>query len=159
MQIYMLRHGLAEDVKPPGRDSDRALTAEGKKKLREVLRHARAAGVKPDLMLTSPYKRAIETAEVAASALGYSEAILRTKVLQPASDPPDVWEEIRVHKDAKELMLVGHEPLFGMVAAFLLGTPLLSIDFKKGALVRIDVNTMGAHPRGVLKWMLTPKLA
>ena len=159
MQIYLLRHGLAEDVKPGGKDPDRALTAEGKKKLRELLRHARSAGVRPNLILSSPYKRAVETAEVAAAALGYGESILRTKVLQPAADPQGVWEEIRVHKDAKELLLVGHEPLFGMVTAFLLDAPSLSIDFKKGALVRIDVNPAGAHPRGVLKWMLTPKLA
>lgn len=159
MQIYLLRHGLAEDVKPGGKDPDRALTAEGKRKLRETLRHARSAGVRPNLILSSPYKRAVETAEVAAAVLGYSGSILRTKVLQPASDAQGVWEEIRVHKDAKELLLVGHEPLFGVVTAFLLDSPGLNIDFKKGALVRIDVNPAGVSPRGVLKWMLTPKLA
>ena len=159
MQIYLLRHGLAEEGKPDGRDPDRQLTSEGKKKLREVLRHARAAGMNPQLILSSPYKRAIQTAEVAAAALGYKDEILRTKVLQPASDPREVWEEIRIHKDAKELLLVGHEPLFGIVSGFLLGAPNLQLDFKKGCLVRIDVHTASAQPRGVLKFMMTPKLA
>ena len=159
MQIYLLRHGLAEDGKPGGRDSDRALTAEGKKKLREVLRSARAAGVRPDMILTSPYRRAAETAEVAAASLSYENEVLRTKVLQPASNPQDVWEEIRLHRDVREMLLVGHEPLFGMLAAYLLDSPELQIDFKKGALIRIDVPPGGPRPRGVLKWMLTPKLA
>ena len=159
MQIYLLRHGLAEDGKPDSRDADRALTSEGKKKLREVLRHAHAAGMQPELILTSPYKRAVQTAEVAAAVLGYEEQILRTKVLQPASDPHDVWEEIRVHSHSKEILLVGHEPLFGIVTAFLLGTPTLQVDFKKGCLVRIDVHAASPHPRGVLKFMMTPKLA
>lgn len=159
MQIYLLRHGLAEEGKPGGRDADRALTPEGKKKLREVLRNARAAGVRPDLILTSPYRRAAQTADVAASALGYQREVVRTKVLQPASNPHDVWDEIRVHREVRELLLVGHEPLFGAVAGYLLDSPGLQIDFKKGALLRIDLTSMGPHPRGVLKWMLTPKLA
>jgi phosphohistidine phosphatase len=159
MQIYLLRHGLAEDGKPGGRDADRALTAEGKKKLREVLRSARAAGVRPDLILTSPYRRAAQTAEVAASALGYNGEVVRSKVLQPASNPRDVWDEVRTHRDVAEILLVGHEPLFGAVAGYLLDSPSLQIDFKKGALLRIDLPSAGPHPRGVLKWMLTPKLA
>jgi phosphohistidine phosphatase len=159
MQIYLLRHGLAEDGKPGGRDAERALTAEGKKKLREVLRSARAAGVRPDLILTSPYRRAAQTADVAAASLGYEREVVRSKVLQPASNPRDVWDEIRVHRDVAELLLVGHEPLFGAIAAYLLNSPGLQIDFKKGALLRIDLQSIGPQPHGVLKWMLTPKLA
>ncbi len=159
MQIYLLRHGIAEDAKPGGRDADRALTSEGKKKLREVLRHAKQAGVSPALVLTSPLRRALETAQVAAAVFQYKDEPLRTETLQPASDPEDAWSEIRVHKDAKELLLVSHEPLVGMLSAYLLGSPALHIDFKKGALLRIDVAHFRAAPHGVLKWMLTPKLS
>ena len=69
MQIYILRHGIAEDAGPGQSDSERALTSEGKKKLRNVLRAAHEAGVTPALILTSPLKRAVQTAELAAEIL------------------------------------------------------------------------------------------
>jgi phosphohistidine phosphatase SixA len=55
-------------------------------------------------------------------------------------------------------MVVGHEPHLSRFAAFLLEAPL-AIDMKKSAIVRIDVQEREGPPRGVLKWMLTPKLA
>jgi len=158
MQLYILRHGIAEDGKPGSSDSERALTAEGKKKLREVLRVASRAGVSPKLIISSPYLRAVETAEIAIDVLGYKETLLQTKVLIPSSDPKPVWEEIRVHNDVPELMLVGHEPLLSILGAYLLGAPSVHIDMKKGAILRIDLDKFGAAPHGVLKWMLVPKL-
>jgi phosphohistidine phosphatase len=159
MQLYILRHGIAEDGKPGSKDSDRALTAEGKKKLREVLRVAQKAGVAPKLIISSPYVRARETAEIAVDVLGYKETLLQTKVLIPSSDPRSVWDEIRVHSDVSELMLVGHEPLLSTLAAYLLGSKSLYIDMKKGALIRIDLSSFGPEPHGMLKWFLVPKLA
>jgi phosphohistidine phosphatase len=159
MQIYLLRHGIAEDRKPGMSDADRALTAEGVQKLREVLKRLHASGVQPALILSSPYKRALQTAEIAAAQFGYKEDILRTTALQPDSDPEDAWEEIRVHKGEPSILLVGHEPLFSMLSAFLLDSRSLRVDFKKGAILRIDVEIAGALPRGLLKWMLIPKLA
>jgi phosphohistidine phosphatase SixA len=55
--------------------------------------------------------------------------------------------------------LVGHNPLFDSLAAFLLGAPNLKIDFKKGAIMRIDLESFGAQPRGILCWYLTAKLS
>jgi phosphohistidine phosphatase len=158
MQLYILRHGIAEDGKPGGNDADRALTTEGKKKLREILQVAKKAGVSPTLIISSPYRRAIESAQVAVEVLGYKDKVLETNALIPTSDPKPVWEEIRVHKSESQLMLVGHEPLLSMLIGYLLAAPSLSIDLKKGALVRIDFDSFGAQPHGVLKWMLVPKL-
>jgi phosphohistidine phosphatase len=159
VQLYLLRHGIAEVGKAGSRDSDRALTPEGRRKLREVLRTAKQGGVAPSLIMTSPYVRAVETAVVASGVLGYKEELLRTKALVPDSSPSDAWDEVRVHKDVEALMLVGHEPLFSALAAYLLGTPSLRIDFKKGALARIDIEQFGAHPRGILRWFVTPRMA
>jgi phosphohistidine phosphatase len=159
VQLYLLRHGIAEIGRLGSPDSERALVPEGRRKLREVLRAAKLAGVAPKLILTSPYRRAVETAEIAAGVLGYKEELLRTKALVPDSDPHAVWEEVRVHKDAEQMMLVGHEPLFSHLTAHLLACPSLQIDFKKGAIVRVDVEQFGVQPRGELRWFLTPKLA
>jgi phosphohistidine phosphatase len=159
MKIYILRHGIAEEAQGAQPDSERSLTPEGKKKLRSVLRAADAAGIAPSLILTSPLRRAIQTAQIAAEVLNYEGKLLETKTLEPGSHPRAVWDEIRVHKDEPEILLSGHEPLFSGLMAYLLGAPGLQIDYKKGALACVEIDHFTPEPHGVLKWLLTPKLA
>jgi phosphohistidine phosphatase len=159
MQVYLLRHGVAEKERPGLSDADRALTQDGRRKLRQVLKAADKAQVQPSLILTSPLKRAVETAEIAQEVLGYKKKILQTKALQPASSVEQVWEEIRVHRDEPALMLVGHNPLFAELSGYLLGSYKMQLDFKKGALLRIDFETFRAQPKGTLRWYLTAKMA
>lgn len=159
MEIYLFRHGIAEDRSPSGRDADRRLTDEGRAKLRRVLERAQAAGVNPSLIISSPLKRALETAEIAARELGYEGHIARTDALQPDSSPENVWAEIRAHGTETAILMTGHEPLFSQTAAWLLGSTRQIIRFRKGALVRIDFESLSAEPRGVLQWMLTAKVA
>ncbi len=157
MELYLLRHGIAEDN--AATDADRQLTEEGRHKLRRVLKRAASAGVSPSLIISSPYKRALESAEIAASELAYKGKILRAGTLTPDSSPPSVWSEIREHRDEPSILLAGHEPLFSATVAFLLGSTNQMVEFKKAALVRIDLHSFSAQPQGVLHWMLTPKLA
>ena len=159
MQVYLLRHGIAEDAKPGQADSERALTAEGREKLRRVLRRARASGASPDAILSSPYKRALETAAVAAEVLGCQSEIERTTALVPEASPYDAWEAIRARRPDASILLASHEPLMSSLAALLLGCPALQVDMKKAALVRIDCDRFGPQPRSALKWMLTPAVA
>jgi phosphohistidine phosphatase len=120
---------------------------------------ARLGGVAPTLMITSPLRRAVETADVAVEVLGYKGDVLRSEVLIPSARPEAVWDELRVHKDEQQILLAGHEPLFSGLTAYLLQSPNLQVDFKKGAIARIDLEKFSAEPRGVLKWMLIPRLA
>jgi phosphohistidine phosphatase len=159
MEIYLLRHGIAEDHAPSGRDADRRLTDEGRQKLRRVLERAHAAGVNPSLILSSPLKRAIETAEIAARELGYEGKIVRSDSLTPDSSPSDVGSEIRTHRDESAVLLAGHEPLFSATVSWMLGSTHAMVEFKKGALIRIDVASPSAEPKGVLQWMITAKLS
>ncbi len=159
LQIYLLRHGIAEDAPAGKRDGGRALTAEGRKKLRGILKCVKEAGVAPGLILTSPYVRALQTAELAQAGLSPEAMIARTQALTPDADPQDAWEEIRLHRDQAQILCSSHEPLCGRLTAHLLQCPELQIDFKKGAIVRIDAENFGPRPKGVLKWMLSPKLA
>ncbi len=158
MELYILRHGIASDGEAGQPDSGRTLTPEGRKKLRAMLHSVAAAGVAPSLILTSPYKRAVQTAQIAAAALGYGGELLRTNALVPGSTPQAVWEEVRVHRDERQVVLAGHEPLLSATAGFLLGCPPMAIEFKKGTMARIDVDRFGPAPHGVLKWLLAPKL-
>jgi phosphohistidine phosphatase len=156
MQIYLLRHGIAEDARPGLSDADRALTPEGKDKLRRVLKRASTT---PSLILSSPYKRAVETAEIAAQVLGYAGKIVRIEALVPNGSPYAVWDELRARKEEVAVLLAGHEPLMSSIVAFLLDSPSLQVDMKKAALVRIDCERLGPKPGGILKWMLTPAVS
>jgi len=159
MEIYLLRHGIAETARPGQPDAERALTGEGREKLRRVLQRARGAGAKPSAILSSPYRRAMETAAVAREALGCGGEIERAEALVPDASPFDAWEEIRSHKSENSILLASHEPLMSSLAAFLLGSPALQVDMKKAALVRVDCDRFGPQPKGVLKWMITPATA
>jgi phosphohistidine phosphatase len=158
MRIYLLRHGIAEDGygKP---DSERMLTPEGIKKLHEVMKTLRDADVSPTLVISSPYKRALQTAEIAVQDLGFQGSFETSTALTPDSNPRDAWSAVRARKGEAEVLLVGHEPLFSSLTAFLLNSPSLMIDFKKAGIIAIDMAGFGPQPHGVLRWYLTPKLA
>lgn len=156
MRIYLLRHGEAGDAQP---DEDRRLTPEGRRKLGLVLGRARQAGAAPSLILSSPFVRALETAELAREILAGAAEIRQSKALVPYADPAEAWEEIRLARDAAEVLLAAHEPLLGRLAAHLLGVADAEIEMRKAALARIDLERFGAQPRGALKWLLPPELA
>ncbi len=159
LEVYLLRHGIAEEGRPGSRDADRALTPEGKRRLRETLNVARSAGASPQLLLSSPYRRAVETARIAAEVFGFKGQIIESAAFTPGSDTRAAWEEIRLYAGTGSLLVASHEPLTGLLIGFLCGTPNLIVDVKKGSLTRVDLDHVGAQPRGVLKWMLTPRLA
>ncbi len=159
MHVYLLRHGIAEDERPGVADADRALTLDGRRKLRYVLKSVAEAGARPSLIVSSPLKRALQTAEIAGAALGYQGELLRSRVLLPNGSAEQVWEEIRTHRSEEGIMLVGHNPLFDALGPYLLGTPSLQMDFKKGAILRVDIEAFGAQPRGILRWYLIAKLS
>jgi phosphohistidine phosphatase len=159
MEVFLLRHGIAEERRPGRADAKRALTEKGRERLGLVLDLARAAGVSPSLILTSPYVRAVQTAELAAQVLGCERPIVHTNALLPGSSPEKVWEEIRSRREEAAVLLAGHEPLLGQAASFLLGASWGLLEMKKGALVSIDIERFDARPRGLLRWLLPFRLA
>jgi phosphohistidine phosphatase len=159
MQIYILRHGIAEEAKAGQADSERRLTPEGKEKLRRTLACVRKAGVRPELILSSPYKRALETAALAQEELDVKPPIVKTDALTPMEKPEKVWDEIRLHKDAGQIVLAGHEPQLSSLVSYLIGSPGANVEMKKGAIARVDVESLGPRPNGLLVWLLTAKLA
>jgi phosphohistidine phosphatase len=159
MFVYVLRHGIADDVKSGEPDSSRALTAEGRKKLASVLERAKKAGVAPSVILTSPYLRAKQTARIAAQTFGCEGAVSETSALVPSGSPELVWDEISEYRSEEQLMVVGHEPLLSELVSYLLDSPSLRVDMRKAALVSISLEGLRGGPRGVLQWMIIPKLS
>ncbi len=158
MIVYLLRHGIAENSSPTGRDADRELTHEGHERLSEVLTQAHKSGVKPHVILTSPYKRALQTARLASKIFCGPAPEIR-EALVPHGNPREIWQEIRAQEDVDELLLAGHEPLLSQAASYLLNSPSLCVDMKKAALLAIEFGSLRGEPRGILRWMLTPKVS
>ena len=157
MEIYILRHGEAEEQATGRADRDRKLTGKGKQRLKTVLKIARSAGAAPELILTSPLRRAKETAAIAATILG-CKRITETRNLLPGASPDLIWKEIGKDHKVDSIVLAGHEPHLSSLIGLLLEAPVM-VDLKKGALVKIVTQARLGPPRGVLKWMMTPRVA
>src|ERR1051326_3095816 len=159
MEIYILRHGEAQPRSEGVPEADRKLTPKGRRDVEGVAQLARAAKVQPDVVLSSPYSRAKETAEIAIRAFDAKPNLAETTALLPESSLKQVWKEIKSRSKSGQLLLVGHEPQLSALVAYLLGAPELRVDLKKGGLVRIQMDRLAAEPHGELKWILTPGLA
>jgi phosphohistidine phosphatase len=159
MRIYLLRHGIAEEASSRTPDFKRELTDEGRKKLAGVLRLARRAGVQPELVMSSPLVRAIQTGEMAREVLQVEAAVHETRTLVPEGSPRVVWEELRGLRNLEAVLLAGHEPLLSTLTAWLLGAPELHVHMAKAAMVSIEMDQFRGEPHGSLRWMITPKLA
>jgi phosphohistidine phosphatase len=157
MELYILRHGEAEPRAAGIPDSGRKLIEKGKRDVRAVIKAALKAKLRPELILTSPLTRAQETAALAA-ALCHCERVVETRSLLPGARPDLAWKEICAVRNVQQVLLAGHEPHLGHLIAFLLEAAVV-VDLKKGALVRIGTPAKTGPPRGVLKWMITPRLA
>ncbi len=156
MELYLLRHGIAEDGAMS--DAARRLTPEGTRKLRSVLRTALQGGVAPGLILSSPLVRARQTAELAAVVLGYKGEIIETDALVPGADPKELWDEVRTYHDEGDLLMATHNPLVSEAAGYLLGQPGLGVHFGKASMMCLEFRSFGAAPKGLLRWFLAAKL-
>jgi phosphohistidine phosphatase len=144
MEIWLLRHAVAEDRSATGRDADRTLTEDGHKRAREVARGLAALEPGIELVLTSPFARARQTAEPAARALKLLARLRETSALEPDADPDDVLAEIRSEK-IESVLLVGHEPHMGaLLGRLVAGRPGLAMPMKKAAVARLSWEGSGA---------------
>ncbi|HEV8383609.1 MAG TPA: phosphohistidine phosphatase SixA [Candidatus Acidoferrales bacterium] len=158
MILYLMRHGIAidrEDPKCPP-DPERYLTKKGMEKTRAAAQGLRALGIKPDAMLTSPYVRAVQTAEIAAASLGFArDRIRRTETLIFGHKPAELFRELPKAR-AKEVMCFGHAPHLDEVIAFALGSRTLLTALKKAGVACLELESLST-PKGVLVWVHTPR--
>lgn len=157
MNLYILRHGIAADRGVDYPDDDlRPLTGKGIKRMRREARGMRVIGVAPDLIISSPLARAVQTAEIVRNGL---DAPLQTAVsnaLAPEAHPSQIIQEIaKSYSTFSSVMVVGHEPhMSSLVSYILTGKVSWLITLKKGALCNMDISASG---RGQLLWALAPK--
>src|ERR1039457_7072876 len=145
MNLFILRHGIAVEPGTHGyeKDADRPLTPEGERKLLQIAEAMEALDLTFDLILSSPYLRARQTAEIVAEAL---KARKRLEFSDSLAPPP------------QNVLLVGHEPyLSGLVSLLASGGATLTVVMKKGGLCKLTTGLLTNGRCATLEWLLTPK--
>lgn len=143
MKLHVLRHGIAisrdDPACPP--EADRFLTPKGIAKTKAAARGLRTLGIKPDLVFTSPFLRAVETAEIACNALEFPVKKLKhTNALKPDSKPEELFVELSGLK-AEEVLCVGHAPNVDRVIAYAMGSRSAVTSLKKAGLASLEIET------------------
>jgi phosphohistidine phosphatase len=155
LQLYLLRHAHAGDpMKWNGPDSDRPLSEKGRLQAVRLGLFLADTGFLPDLIMSSPLVRALETARLVATPLGLP--IVLTDALAAPLDLESLDRLLAGAGNPHRPLLVGHDPDFSEIAAALVGVAELPL--RKGTLVRIDTRRPLDAGNGLLRWLLPPEL-
>ncbi len=160
MNLYLLRHGLAVEAGSPDypRDADRPLTPKGRRRLQEIASALQTLELSFDLILTSPYVRARQTADIVSQTLDLGRRLQLCDALVPGADPVKLIELIsHLELVPEDLLLVGHEPfLSGLISLLLSGGTGLAVTLKKGGFCKLAIDALQPGRCAALEWLLTP---
>jgi phosphohistidine phosphatase len=159
MNLYILRHAIAIERGTSGlEDAQRELTPEGAAKMTRIARGMSALDLQFDLILSSPYIRARQTADIVAEVFNLRDKLRFTENLVPGAEAEQVILEInKRYRKNENILLVGHEPMLSSLIAILIsGDPSLSIVMKKGGLCRLVAPALVYSRCASLEWLLFP---
>jgi len=157
-EIYLVRHAIAAARGREWPDDDlRPLTDHGIARFEKAVAGLANLKLVVDEVLTSPLVRARQTADLLASGLPDKPPVRVLEALAPGHQPAHVVADLARVARGRRVVLVGHEPGLGELAAFLIGARR-ALAFKKGGACRIDLASGVKHPSGALVWFLTPKI-
>jgi phosphohistidine phosphatase len=124
--------------------------------MKKIVRGLNEMGVELDVILTSPLVRTRQTADIVAGGRG-KPPVQTINALKPSGTSAAVIEELAKYQDKRTVALVGHEPNIGELAARLIGADS-PLPFKKGAICRIDFESLPPNGIGELRWFLPPRV-
>lgn len=159
-RLYFLRHAPAVlQADWDGADTERPLTAEGRRKLHAARKGLRALIGRPDAIVSSPYVRAYETATLVARDLGFEGAPEKHEGLGHGGDPKHLEDILSSRAHGSRTLLIGHSPdLERWICHLLGGTREASLELRKGGACRIDIRLVDGRPLPVLRWLATPAM-
>ena len=159
MNLYIVRHAIAVDegTSDYESDSERPLTDKGRKKMRQIAKGLRNLGVEFDLILSSPYVRARETAEILADVFKMKKKIVFSDNLIPLGNPELLITEVNEKYSVDSMAVVGHEPhLSGLVGLLVAENAKIDVTLKKGGVCYLSADDLHHEHRATLEWLLTP---
>lgn len=148
MILYLMRHAEAEDPGPGQSDAERPLTSKGQRRSEHAGAALVAMGARPDLVFTSPLRRALQTAQAVADRL--QAPLQQAPALAGRVTVRTVAGLLEANGSPRAVLLVGHEPDFSALIGQLLGG--CEVDMSKGAIACIDINS--AWTTGTLLWLM-----
>jgi phosphohistidine phosphatase len=154
--LYFVRHGKAEDRHDGQDDVSRQLTKGGEKALKAAAQLWRQLNVRPDVVITSPLKRAVQTAELLCEGLKLSEAPVVDDRLQPGAEWAHLAQAMADHPEARRVAFVGHQPDLGAAAELLTGAQ--SIRLRPAGVACVEFSGTPEPGSGELAWLLDPDL-
>ena len=161
MQLLVIRHAIAEDrdeFADSGESDDRRpLTKSGVKRMRKGAKGLHAIVDDIDVLVTSPYTRAAETAGIVANEFGLNQAQVSASLLPDVHfDEFERWAQSHVDKEV--VAIVGHEPhLSGLTMWLMIGSGESHIELKKGGACLLEFDSNIRRASGTLLWLLTPR--
>ncbi len=161
MNLYIVRHAIAVQRGTPGYDDDsqRPLTDTGRKKMKKIVKGLRQLDLKLDIILSSPYVRARDTAKILAKEFDMTEDIAFSDNLIPPGNFENLVSEIHEKYDVDNLALVGHEPMLSSLISWLTtGNTDMRLTLKKGGVAYLAADNLYQDGRATLQWLLTPAL-
>lgn len=158
MDLFILRHGKAEDAGHGLTDAKRRLTKKGHEEIAAVAEWMVSQGLEFNRIAASPLDRAQETAAIVAQRLSIPERLETWDVLVPGGDPDTVCRELGRYPEDSAILLVGHEPLLSsLIGRIITGDAGAGIVMTKGALAKIRNFSPAGRPSGELHWLLTAR--
>jgi len=157
MIVYFLRHANAGKKRAnPVTDEKRPLDKEGIGQCRYVGRLLNAMDVHVDRILSSPLRRATQSASLVGNEIAYEQEIELSTALRPAASYTAFRELLRRARGLEAVMVVGHNPNLSRFLSLLVtgGMSDSAIEMKKGSVARVDVGPK----RSLLSWLVTPRL-
>jgi phosphohistidine phosphatase len=155
--LYFLRHGKAGHGDPSDPDDDaRELTDAGAAELAAAAGVWRRLNLRPDVVLSSPLPRALQTAEALVRGLGLTEGPIVVDSLRPGADWADMARALADHRDARRVLFAGHEPDLSSAVELLTGAR--AIRMRKGGLACVEFPGIPEPGAGELAWLLDPDL-
>jgi phosphohistidine phosphatase len=160
MELFILRHGEAGQ-RSSSSDTTRPLTSAGKAEILEIAKALKTIGLKFDLVVTSPLKRAYDTAMLVSDVFNIGSKVQVWNELAPEGKRSEVYHKISTIREEYSVLIVGHQPLLGeMVNDIIHKSKSSPCNFllKKGGIVRIRLLRKSNVPKGELKWLLSPRI-
>jgi phosphohistidine phosphatase len=161
MNLYFLRHGIAIDPSAPGiaKDAERPLTPKGRRRLRQIAEAMGALKISFDVVLSSPYVRAKQTAEIVVKTLKHRKKLKFSDELTPGGNPKSLIQQLNdLRPKPKNILLVGHEPyLSKLIALLTAGNTNMEIDLKKGSLCKLETDSLRYARCATFVCLLAPR--
>jgi phosphohistidine phosphatase len=157
-ELYLVRHAIAADRGDEWPDdTKRPLTKRGITRFRECVTGLRELEAAVDEIFTSPLVRAKQTADILAAGMDDKPPVKTLDALAPGHTARDVMAQLAKVGTRRRIALVGHEPELGELAAHLIGASR-AMPFKKGAICRVEVESLTSKRPGTLIWFVGPRV-